>query len=161
MHQYLKNSTHQKTIKNCEIPDVQAGFRQGIGTRDQIANIHCIIKKVREFQINIYFCFIDYAKPLTVQITTNCGKFWERWKYHLISTTMAIILKKERDNQCWWGCGESLHIAGWNVNGTDTENCLVVLQKVKQNYHVTQWSISRYISKRTENRYIQIYVYTC
>ena len=46
---------------NCELPDVQAGFRKGRGTRDQIANIHWIIKKAREFQKNIYFCFIDYA----------------------------------------------------------------------------------------------------
>ena len=47
---------------NCEIPDVQAGFRKGRGTRDQIANICWIIEKAREFQKNIYFCFIDYAK---------------------------------------------------------------------------------------------------
>ena len=47
---------------NCEIPDVQAGFRKGRGTRDQIANIHWIIEKARELQKNIYFCFIDYAK---------------------------------------------------------------------------------------------------
>ena len=47
---------------NCELPDVQAGFRKGRGTRDQIANIHWIIKKAREFPKNIYFCFIDYAK---------------------------------------------------------------------------------------------------
>ena len=47
---------------NHELPDVQAGFRKGRGTRDQIANIHWIIKKAREFQKNIYFCFIDYAK---------------------------------------------------------------------------------------------------
>ena len=47
---------------NCEIPDVQAGFRKGRGTRDQIANIHCIIEKAKEFQKNIYFCFTDYAK---------------------------------------------------------------------------------------------------
>ena len=47
---------------NCEIPDVQAGFRKGRGTRDQIANIRWIIEKTREFQENIYFCFIDYAK---------------------------------------------------------------------------------------------------
>ena len=49
---------------NCELPDVQAGFRKGRGTRDQIANIHWIMKKGREFQENIYFCFIDYAKAL-------------------------------------------------------------------------------------------------
>ena len=47
---------------NCELPDVQAGFRKGRGTRDQTANIRWIIKKAREFQKNIYFCFIDYAK---------------------------------------------------------------------------------------------------
>ena len=47
---------------NCELPDVQAGFRKGRGTRDQVANIHWIIKKAREFQKSIYFCFIDYAK---------------------------------------------------------------------------------------------------
>ena len=60
---------------NCELPDVQAGFRKGRGTRDQIANIHWIIEKAREFQRSIYFCFIDYAKALTLRITTNCGKF--------------------------------------------------------------------------------------
>ena len=47
---------------NCELPDVQAGFRKGRGNRDQIANIRWIIEKSREFQKNIYFCFIDYAK---------------------------------------------------------------------------------------------------
>ena len=47
---------------NCEVPDVQAGFRKGRGTRDQIANIRWILEKAREFQKNIYFCFIDYAK---------------------------------------------------------------------------------------------------
>ena len=48
---------------NQELPDVQAGFRKGRGTRDQIANIRWIIEKAREFQKNIYFCFLDYAKP--------------------------------------------------------------------------------------------------
>ena len=65
---------------NCELPDVQAGFRKGRGTRDQIANIRWITEKAREFQKNIYFCFIDYAKD-SVWITTNRGKFWKRWKY--------------------------------------------------------------------------------
>ena len=59
---------------NCELPDVQAGFRKGSGTRDQIANICWIIKKAKEFQKNIYFCFIDYAKAF-VWITINRGKF--------------------------------------------------------------------------------------
>ena len=50
---------------NCELPDVQAGFRKGNGTRDQLANICWIMEKAREFQKIIYFCFIDYAKHLT------------------------------------------------------------------------------------------------
>ena len=64
-----------------ELPDVQAGFRKGRGTREQIANIHWIIEKAREFQKNIYFCFIDYAKAFDCVVTINCGKFWEKWEY--------------------------------------------------------------------------------
>ena len=60
---------------NRELPDVQAGFRKGRGTRDQTANICWIMEKAREFQKNICFCFIDVPKPLTVWITINCGKF--------------------------------------------------------------------------------------
>ena len=60
---------------NCELPDVQAGFRKSRGIRDQIDIICWIIEKVREFQKSINFCFIDYTKPLIVWITTNCGKF--------------------------------------------------------------------------------------
>ena len=60
---------------NRELPDVQDGFKKGRRTKDQIANIHWIIKKARELQKNIYFCFINYAKTLTLWIITNCGKF--------------------------------------------------------------------------------------
>ena len=60
---------------NCELPDVQAGFRKGRGTKNQVANIHWIIEKAREFQKNIYFCLLTTLKPSTVWITTNCGKF--------------------------------------------------------------------------------------
>ena len=66
---------------NHEVPDVQAGFRKGRGTRDQIANICWIIEKARDFQKNTYFCFNDYAKALTMWITTNCVKFFKRWEY--------------------------------------------------------------------------------
>ena len=59
---------------NCELPDVQVGFRKGRGTRDQIANIHWIIEKAREFQKNIYFCFIDYAKAFDC---VDHNKLWE------------------------------------------------------------------------------------
>ena len=60
---------------NCELADVQADFRKGRETRDQIANIRWMIERAREFQKNIYYFFIDYAEPLTVWITINCGKF--------------------------------------------------------------------------------------
>ena len=59
---------------NCELPDVQAGFRKGRGTRDQIANICWIIEKAREFQKNIYFCFIDYVKSF------HCMDYNKLWK---------------------------------------------------------------------------------
>ena len=67
----------QQYVKR-ELPDVQAGFRKGRGTRDQIANIHWIIKKAREFQKNIY-ALLTMPRPLTVWITINCGKFRKRW----------------------------------------------------------------------------------
>ena len=67
--------TRLQQYMNRELSDVQGGFSKGRGTRDQIANICGIIKKATEFQKNIYFCFIDYAKALTVWITKNCGKF--------------------------------------------------------------------------------------
>ena len=60
---------------NRELPDVQAGFRKGRGTRDQIANIRWIIEKAREFQKNIYFCFIEYAKAFDYVDHIKCGKF--------------------------------------------------------------------------------------
>ena len=60
---------------NCELPDVQAGFRKGRGTRDQITNIRWIIKKTREFQKISISALLTMPKPLTVWITINCGKF--------------------------------------------------------------------------------------
>ena len=65
---------------NQELPDIQAALRKGRETRDQIANICWILEKAREFQKNIYFFFIDYAKAF-VWITSNCGKFFMRWEY--------------------------------------------------------------------------------
>ena len=62
---------------NCELPDVQAGFRKGRGTRDQIAKICWIIEKAREFQKTYTSALLTTPKPLTVWITTNCGKFLE------------------------------------------------------------------------------------
>ena len=66
---------------NHELPDVQACFRKGRGTWNQIANIQWIIEKTREFQENICFCFIDYAKAFDCVDHKNCGKFWKRGEY--------------------------------------------------------------------------------
>ena len=68
---------------NQELPDVQAGFRKGRGTRDQIANICWIIEKVREFQKTLTSALLTMPKPLTVWITTNCGKVFKRWEYQI------------------------------------------------------------------------------
>ena len=65
---------------NWELPDVQAGFRKVRGTRDQIANIHWIIRKAREFQKNIYFCFIDYAKAFNCVYQNNMWKILQEMR---------------------------------------------------------------------------------
>ena len=80
LHQYV----------NCGLPDVQAGFRKGRGTRDQIANICWLIKKAREFQKNIYFCFIDYAKAF------DCvyhNKLWKILKEMGIPDHLTCLLR--------------------------------------------------------------------
>ena len=66
---------------NQELPDVQAEFRKGRGTRDQIANIHWIIEKTRELEKNIYFCFTDYAKTFDCVDHNILWKFFKRWEY--------------------------------------------------------------------------------
>ena len=72
---------------NRELPDGQAGFRKGRGTRDQTANIRWIMEKAREFQKKTYASLI-MIKLLTVWITTNCGKFLKRWEYQ---TTLPVL----------------------------------------------------------------------
>ena len=67
---------------NCELPDVQAGFRKGRGTRDQITNIRWIMEKAREFPRKTSIsALLTMPKPLTMWITIRCGKFWKRWEY--------------------------------------------------------------------------------
>ena len=75
---------------NQKLPDVQAGFRKGRGTRDQIANIRWIIKKAREFQKNIYFCFIDYAKAFDC---VDHNKLWKIFQEMGISDHLTCLLK--------------------------------------------------------------------
>ena len=75
---------------NHELPDVQAGFRKGRGTRDQIVNIHWIIKKAREFQKNIYLCFIDYAKAFD---SVDHNKLWKSLKEKGIPDHLTCLLR--------------------------------------------------------------------
>ena len=75
---------------NSELPDVQAGFRKGRGTRDQIANIRWIIKKAREFQKNIYFCFIDYTNAF--DCVDHC-KLWKNLKEMGITDHLTCLLR--------------------------------------------------------------------
>ena len=75
MLKILQARLHQDI--NCELPDIQAGFRKGKGTRDQIVNIHWIIKKAREFQKNTHLCFIDYAKAFDC---VDHNKLWKSLK---------------------------------------------------------------------------------
>ena len=102
---------------NRELPDVQAGFRKGRGTRDQIANIHWIIKKPREFQKNIYFCFIDYAKAF------DCVDHKKLWKIlkemgipdHLTCLLRNLYADKEatvrtgHETTFWFQIGKGVH----------------------------------------------------
>ena len=75
---------------NYELPDVQTGFRKGTGIRDQIANIRWIIKKTREFQENIYFCFIDYARAFDC---VDHKKLWKILKEMGISDHLTCLLR--------------------------------------------------------------------
>ena len=84
---------------NHQLPDVQAGFRKGRGTRDQIANIRWIIKKAKEFQRNIYFCFIDYAKAFDCVDHKKTEKFYKRWEHQTLwpaSWEICMQVKKQK-----------------------------------------------------------------
>ena len=88
---------------NCELPDVQAGFRKGRGTRDQIANIHWFIEKARTFQKNIYFGFIDYVKALDC---VDHNKLWKILKEmeipdHLTCLLRYLMQTKKQQNWTW------------------------------------------------------------
>ena len=84
---------------NCELPDVQTGFRKGRGTRDQIANIWGVIEKARESRKTSTSALLTTLKPLTVWITTNGGKFFKRWEYQTTfpaSWEICIQVKKQQ-----------------------------------------------------------------
>ena len=92
---------------NRELLDVEAGFRKGRGTKDQIANILWIIGKAREFQKNIYSRFIDYAMVFDGIDQTNCGKFWKRWEYQTTWPASWEISMQVRKQQL------ELHMEQW------------------------------------------------
>ena len=95
---------------NCELPDVQAGFRKGRGTRNQIANIFWIIKKAREYQKNIYFCFIDYAKAF------DCvyhNKLWKILKEMGILDHLTCLLRNMYAHQEWNTSGTGHGMTDW------------------------------------------------
>ena len=104
---------------NHELPDVQAGFRKGRGTRDQIVNIHWIIKKAREFQKNIYFCFIDYAKAFDC---VDHNKLWKVLKEMGIPDHLTCLLRNPYT-------GEEATVRTWN-------NRLVPKEYVKEKEYV-------------------------
>ena len=83
---------------SCELPDVQAGFRKGRGTRDQIAKIHWIIKKEASSRKASTSPLLTMPKSLTVWITINCGKFWERWEYQTILSASWETVWRSRIN---------------------------------------------------------------
>ena len=102
---------------NCELPDVQAGFRKGRGTRDQIVNICWIIEKAREFQKNIYFCFLDYAKAFDC---VDHNKLWKILKEMRIPDHLTWLLRNLYAGQeatvrtghgttDWFQIGEGVH----------------------------------------------------
>ena len=77
----------------------QAGLRKGRGTRNQIANIHCIIEKAREFQKNIYFCFTDYTKAFDCEDNNKLWKFFKRWEYQTTSSASCETYMQVKKQQ--------------------------------------------------------------
>ena len=96
MLKILQTSLQQ--YMNSELPDVQAGFRKGRGTRDQIAKIHWIIEKESSRKTSIS-ALLTIPKPLAVCITINCGKFWKKWEYQIIWPAFWEICMQIRKQQ--------------------------------------------------------------
>ena len=101
MYFYAKYYTqiYAQQYVNFEIPHVQAGFRKGRRTRDEIANIWRIIEKAREFHKNIYFCFLDYTKAFDCVDHNKLGKFLKRWEYQTTwpaSWEICMQVKKQQ-----------------------------------------------------------------
>ena len=112
-----------------ELPDVQAGFRKGRGSRDQINNIHWIIKKARDFQRNIYFCFIDYAKAFDC---LDHNKLWKILKEMGISDHLSCLLRnlyasQEATVRTGHGITDWFHIGKGLRQGCILSPCLFII----------------------------------
>jgi len=122
---------------NHELPDIQAGFRKGRGTGDQIANIHCIIEKAREFQKNIYFCFIDYAK------TFDCVDHNKLWKFLKNGNTRPPDLPPEKSIEWEY---QTTWPASWEI-------CMQVKKK--------QWELDMEPQTGSKSRKVHVKVVYC
>ena len=112
---------------NCELPDVQAGFRKGRGTRDQIANIRWIIEKAREFQKNIYFCLIDYAKAFDC---VDHNKLWKILKEMGMPDHLTCLLRNLYAGQeatVRTGHGNDRLVPDWERNASRLYNITLLV----------------------------------
>ena len=140
---------------NRELLDVQAGFRKGRGTRDKIANICWIIKKAREFQKNIYFSSIDYAKAFDCVDTTNCGKFFKRWEYQTTWPPSWEICMQVRKHTVRTGHGttDSSQIGKWVHQGCILSSCLFnfYAEYIMQHARLDETQVGIKITRRNIN----------
>ena len=140
---------------NCEHPDVQAGFRKGRGTRDQIANIHWIIKKARQFYKNIYFCFIDYAKVFDC---VDHNKFWKILKEmglpdHLTCLLRNLYAGQEATIRTGHGTTDWFHIGKGVCQGCILSPCLfnLYVEYIMQNAGLDEAEVGIKIAGRNIN----------
>jgi len=145
---------------NCELPDVQAGFRKGRGTRDQIANIRWIIEEAREFQKNIYFCFMDYAKDFDC---VDHNKFWKILKemgmpVHLTCLLRNLYTGQEATVRHGHGTTDWFQIGKGVCQGSVLSLCLVNLyvEYIVQNAGLEEAQAGIKIARRNINshRYV-------
>ena len=143
-----KFSLRINCILNHEIPDVQTGFRKGRGTRDQIADIHWIIEKVRELQKNISFCFIDYAKAFDC---VDHKKLWKNLKEMGIPDHLTCLLRnlypgQEATVKTGHGTTDWFQIGRWIHQGCILSPCLFNFMQS------TSWEMLGWRKHRLESR---------
>ena len=131
---------------NCELPDVQAGFRKGRETRDQIANICWIIKKARKFRKNIYFCFTDYAKAFDLWITTN----WKILHEMGIPDHLTFILRNLYASQ--EATVRTRHVMDWFQIGKGVRQGCIVPPCLFNYMHSTSCKMVGWMKHKLESR---------